>query len=308
MSHNPNSLINNPPTVDKSNKSLVLRVTWGGLFVNVFLSIVKFIVGIVGKSQAIVADAVHSMSDLATDVAVLWGVKYWSRPADDEHPYGHHRIETIITLFIGVTLAIIGFGIGYKAIVTLRAADVSQPRWIAIWGALISIVMKEALFQWTIQVGKRTHSSAVIANAWHHRSDVLSSIPAAVAVGLAAFDPTLGFVDHIGAVIVSLFIFKVSWNIIKPALVEFSERSASKEEREYIETLVKRIDGVRSVHALRTRRFGAGYFIDLHIQVDGLMSVWQGHEIAAKVKYQLLENGPDILDVIIHVEPFNESS
>ena len=281
----------------------VRRITWIGLVGNVFISVLKFVVGIIGASQAVVADAVHSLSDMTTDIGVLLGVRYWSTPADEDHPYGHGRIETMVTTALGITLAGVALAIGYNAIATVREAHIRQPGWIAFIGATTSIVVKEILYRWTLAVGKRAKSTAVMANAWHHRSDALSSIPAALAVVVALINPVWSFIDHIGALIVSLIILHASWRIIKPALGELADRGEPKHIRSQIEALVKALEGVEAVHAIRTRRVGPGIHVDLHITVEGDMSVYRGHDISEKVKKQLLDNGPDVMDVVVHLEP-----
>jgi cation diffusion facilitator family transporter len=291
------------PNRELHNVAEVRRITWIGLVGNIAVSALKFVVGIIGASQAVIADAVHSLSDMTTDIAILLGVRYWSNPADEDHPYGHGRIETIVTLAVGIVLAVIAFGIGYNAISTVRVEHIRQPKWIAFIGAMASIVVKEILYHWTVAVGKRARSTAVIANAWHHRSDALSSIPAAIAVVVALVNPDWAFVDHIGALVVSLFILHASWRIIKPALEELADRGAPSHINDSIEALVMAIDGVDAVHAIRTRRLGASIHVDLHITVDGNMSVCEGHDIAEAVKQQLLENGPDVIDVVVHLEP-----
>ncbi len=282
----------------------IIRITWIGLIVNLFLSIFKFIVGFLGYSHAVIADAFHSLSDMSTDLAVLLGVKYWSAPADENHPYGHSRIETIITTVIGLILFIVALGIIFTSISNIRQMHLKQPVWIAITGSLLSIILKEALYRVTVAVGKRTRSSAVVANAWHHRSDAMSSLPALIAVSLAVINSKLAFIDHIGALIVSIFILKVSWNITLPCLSELSDTGAPKKYYEKIKSIAMDIKGVQAVHAIRTRKFGSGLHIDLHIMVDGEMTVQKGHDISEIVKYTLLEKIPEILDVVIHLEPY----
>jgi cation diffusion facilitator family transporter len=289
---------------DTQYASQVRRVTWAGLVVNVFLSVLKFIVGYLGSSHAVIADAVHSLSDMGTDSVVLLGVKYWSAPPDENHPYGHKRIETIVAGAIGIALALVALGIGYNALATIRDVHLIQPGWIAIAGSVVSIILKEAVYRWTIAVGRRAKSSAVIANAWHHRSDALSSVPVLIAVAVAAITPRLAFIDHVGALVVSIFILKVCWDILSPALSELADRGASQEIRETIRSIAMEIDGVRSVHAIRTRRLGSGIHLDLHILVDGEMTVRMGHEISGAVKSALIEKGPEIVDVVIHLEPY----
>jgi cation diffusion facilitator family transporter len=282
----------------------VRSVTIAGMAVNLFLVLVKFAAGILGGSQAIIADAVHSLSDMTTDLAVIFGVHFWSQPPDQSHPYGHRRIETAVTLFVAAMLVVAGIGIGYHSLETVREPDIASPGWIASIAALISIVAKEIVFRLTISVGKKLRSGAVIANAWHHRSDALSSIPAFIAAAVAAVNPSLAFVDHIGAVIVSLFILKVAWDIGAPAAAELVDRGVSASERDLIRTVALETDQVHDVHAIRTRKLGSGVFVDLHVLVDPGMTVHQGHEIAELVKHRLIEKGSDITDVVVHIEPF----
>jgi cation diffusion facilitator family transporter len=281
----------------------VRRITWIGLIANIILAALKMIVGVLGSSQAIVADAVHSISDMTTDIAVLIGVRLWSHPADECHPYGHRRIESIVTVGIGVTLVAVALAIGYRGIASVRDVHIVQPRWIAFIGAAISIVAKEALYRWTLHVGKRTRSAAVRANAWHHRSDALSSIPAALAVAIAAFDPHWSFVDHIGAVIVALFILHASWRIIGPALAELSDMGAPVDITTRICEAASATEDVHDVHAVRTRRMGPSVFVDLHITVDGAMTVHWGHLVSEAVKRNIQNQVPDVVDVVVHLEP-----
>jgi cation diffusion facilitator family transporter len=281
----------------------IRRITWIGLFGNIFISALKFVVGILGSSQAVVADAVHSLSDMITDIAILVGVRFWSSPPDECHPYGHRRIETIVTIGIALALAGAAIGIGYRGLATMNSDDIEKPGWIAFVGAMISIVIKEILYRWTLRVGQREKSPAVIANAWHHRSDAFSSMPAAIAVAVAAVNPKLSFVDHIGAVIVSLFIFYASWKIIKPALNELSDRSAPAGVHDLIVAAGMKIEGVENVHAIRSRIMGNGIYVDLHITVQGNMSVSRGHDVSEEVKSTIMEQVPDVIDVVVHLEP-----
>ncbi len=283
--------------------SQIRLVTWCGLGANALLSLLKFVVGILGSSQAVVADAVHSLSDMSTDLAILVGVRFWSAPPDEDHPFGHRRIEALVTTGIGIALAVAAGGIGLKAISTLRDTNILQPSWIAVVGPAVSIVVKEAMYRWTKAVGTRVRSPAVKANAWHHRSDAISSFPALVAVIAAEINPDWAFVDHVGALIVSLFIFKVAWDVAKPALVELSEGGVTVRDREQVEEIARTIEGVQDVHAVRVRKHGASMFVDLHILVAGDISVREGHDISAAVKRRLLKEGPDVADVVVHTEP-----
>lgn len=284
---------------------LIRRVTWGGMAVNVSLAGIKFLVGFLGASQAVIADAVHSLSDMTTDIAVLLGVRFWSAPPDKEHPYGHQRIEALVTMAIGLALVSVAVGLVYNSLATIHDDHIQEIGWVAVVGPILSILGKEALYQWTVHVGVHVKSTAVIANAWHHRSDALSSIPALIAVVVAALYPEWGFVDHIGAVIIAVFILKVSWDIIVPALQELSDTGASLKTQEQIRDLTMMVKGVKSAHAIRTRKFGAHLHVDLHILVEPELSVRAGHSISEDVKQHLLQQGPDVLDVVVHIEPYD---
>lgn len=296
--------MNKPETVNSPNHRFQVRkITLIGMVINILLSVLKFILGIIGFSQALIADAVHSLSDLGTDIAVLLGVRFWSAPPDEKHPYGHGRIETMVTTFIGLALFAVAVRIGYGALVTITSPDIRQPTIFAFCGALLSIILKEVLYRWTLIYGKRIKSTAVIANAWHHRSDALSSMPVAVAVVISMINPKWSFVDHVGALIVSLFIMAAAWKIIKPALMDLTDRIVSPEILNEIEQISLNTRGVKSVHAIRARKIGSGIHVDLHILVDASMTVLRGHDISTEVKHRLLENVEDIVDVVIHLEP-----
>lgn len=285
----------------------IKKVTWIGLIANLLLAAFKFTVGVIGKSQAVVADAVHSLSDIGTDVAVLLGVKFWSSPADSEHPYGHWRIETLVTAIIGIALFIAGIEIAYKSITSINEVHKTGPSLIAIVGPMISIILKEVLYRWNKSVGKNIKSKALIANAWHHRSDALSSIPVLFAVLLASINPKFVIVDHIGAFVVSIFIMKVSWDILKESFGELVDVSAPKKDLKKIKDVIKKVTGVKSIHAVRTRKLGPGLHVDLHVLVDGNITVKEGHDISEEVKRELIEKGPDVFDVVVHLEPYEES-
>jgi len=284
----------------------VRRVTWIGMAINIGLAALKLVCGLLGNSQAVVADAVHSVSDCATDVAILIGVRYWNKPPDACHPHGHRRIETVVTVLIGLSLAGVALGLGYRAVATMLAPHGGPPGWIALLAAAVSIVSKETLYHWTVVVGHRVKSSAVVANAWHHRSDAFSSIPAFVAVGGAMLMPAWTWLDHVGAIVVSLFILHAAFNILRPAYNELIDTGASMMVSRKLALLAEGVEGVREVHGLRTRFVGGGLHVDLHVLVDPHLTVAEGHRIAGKVKYELLKEGPDVADVLVHLEPFEE--
>lgn len=284
----------------------VRQVTWVGLVVNVMLAALKLVCGVLGHSQAVVADSVHSITDCATDVAILVGVRFWIKPPDDCHPHGHRRIETVVTVLIGVSLAGVAVGLGYRAVTTLLAPNGGTPGWIALVAAGVSIVAKETLYRWTALVGRRVKSSALVANAWHHRSDAFSSVPAFIAVGGALLMPGWNWLDHLGAIVVSLFILHSAVKILRPAYNELIDAGAPVMVRDELAALAAGVPGVREVHGVRTRFLGERLHVDLHVQVDPQLTVQQGHDIGGAVKYKLLHEGPDVADVLVHLEPFAE--
>lgn len=288
---------------DADREKIVRKVTWVGLWVNLFLAAIKFTAGIYGRSQALVADAIHSLTDLTTDIAVIAGSHYWSRPPDENHPYGHRRLETLVTVFIGVVLIAAGIGIGWKAISALQEKHASPPGWIAVAAALASIVCKESIYRWTAMTGRRVKSAALAANAWHHRTDAFSSIPVLIAVAGARVFPSWSFLDHLGAVVVSMFILHASIKIIWPGLSELIDVGAPKETRKKIRDIALKNEGVLQVHDIRTRYISSSIQVDLHIVVDGLITVRQGHDIADDVKARIIDRIPEVLDVIVHVDP-----
>ncbi|MCP4605522.1 MAG: cation transporter [Proteobacteria bacterium] len=290
----------------ESHATEVRRVTRIGLAANLILSGLKLAGGILGSSQAVIADAVHSLSDCVTDLAILIGVRYWTRPPDSDHPYGHRRIETVVTVFIGLALAAVSFGLVYNAIISFNEPRSEVPGPAALVAALISIAVKEALYRWTRSAGERIKSSALVANAWHQRTDALSSIPAALAVAISWFDPSLIFFDGIGVLLVSLFILHAAWRIIVPGIDQLTDKGVGSEETDEIRNLALQVKNVRGVHKVRTRFAGLGLQVDLHVLVDGDLTVCQGHDIAGEVTSRLLENKSHVVDVIVHIEPYEE--
>ena len=290
------------PSVQRARE--IRRVTWIGLAVNLALSALKFAAGTLGFSQALIADAVHSLSDSITDGAILVGSRYWDKPPDEGHPYGHGRIETLVTLFIGGVLVVAGLGIARHAVTTIHLKkELPIPGVIALVAAAVSMVTKELIYRWTVRAGQRLKSTALTANAWHHRVDAISSIPALVAVGGAILYPGLTFLDQVGAVVVAVLILHAAFKIILPGLREFVEAGASAEIREEITSLAASLPEVRQVHGVRTRQIANSLQVDLHIVIDSELTIREGHIIAEAVKTRLLTQGPDVLDVVVHMEP-----
>jgi cation diffusion facilitator family transporter len=294
---------NLPDKMKISREAYIRRVTWIGFVLNILLSGLKFAAGIVGRSQAVVADAVHSLTDTTTDLAVIAGSHYWARPPDDSHPYGHRRLETLITAFIGLMLAAAGIGIGWEAVSTLHEHHSAPPSWIALGAAMLSIIVKEALYRWTAVAGKKIRSPALAANAWHHRSDAISSLPVVVTVGGAFIFPTWSFLDHVGAVIVSIFILHAATKIIWPAARELVDTGAPTEIQKKIAQISCSHSGVLEIHKVRTRYISSSLQVDMHIVVDGSITVREGHAIADAVESHIMSEIPEVVDVVIHVDP-----
>ncbi|MCK5542201.1 MAG: cation transporter [Desulfobacterales bacterium] len=285
------------------NKSEIKKITLWGLWVNIFLSIIKFILGFLGNSQAVIADAVHSLSDTFTDFLILFGVKYWTAPPDSDHPYGHQKIESFITILIGFILFLAACGIGYHAITTVNEIHDEKLTIYTLIAPIISILFKEILFRKTYQIGVKTNSSSVKANAWHHRTDALSSIPVLIAVAASLINPKLLFLDHIGALIVSAFILKLSFSIVISNINELIDTGISNEEIENIYKIINSNADVNGCHKIRTRKLGSSVYIDLHLEVDGNLTVSKGHLISEEVKNDLIRGNRKIIDVMIHLEP-----
>ena len=292
----------------KIREKEIYRVTLVGSFVNFLLVIFKFLAGIAGHSAAMLADAVHSLSDFITDVVVILFVRISNKPVDKSHDYGHGKYETLATAFIGMALLGVGFGILWNGatdiLVFLRGGELRQPGMLALAAAIISILLKEILYQYTVRVGKRCHSQAVVANAWHHRSDALSSIGTTVGIGGAILlGPHWAVLDPIAAVTVSFFIMRVSIRLLVPCLDELLEKSLPDSVEREIEGIVLSFGGVSEPHHLRTRRIGNNYAIEIHIRMDGNISLHKAHETATGIEHRLKEKFGEDTHVGIHVEP-----
>lgn len=286
----------------------IFRVTLLGSFVNLLLVVFKFIAGIVGHSAAMIADAVHSLSDFITDIIVIIFVAISGKPEDSDHSYGHGKYETLATAVIGIILFFVGVGIlisGIKAIVgALQGEPLQAPSLLALIAAVISIVVKEVLYRYTVKRGKALGSSSVVANAWHHRSDALSSIGTAIGIGGAVFLGELWrILDPIAAVVVSIFIIKVAVELIKPCIDELVERSLPEEVEQRIHALILQSPQVSSPHHLRTRRIGSCIAIEVHIRMDGQISLSEAHQVASDIERRLKAEFGEKTHIGIHMEP-----
>ncbi len=287
-----------------SNASAVRSTGIVCLLLNCLLAAFKITCGLAGNSHSVVADGVHTLSDTLTDIALITGTLFWGRPPDRCHPYGHRRIETLTTGLIGTALFAAALGIAWNALEHLLAGPQTPPGFIAFAAALISIIVKETMYRWSSTASRRLKSNALAANAWHQRSDALSSIPVAAAVAVNVMAPSLWFIDSLAALLVSAMILKTAWNVACPALKELIDAGADERIVNYISSLALQVEGVRQVHAIRTRYVAGNMMVDLHILVDPGLSVRDGHSIAQKVELRLLKTETDIIDVLVHIEPF----
>ena len=292
-------------------KRKIYRVTFIGFVVNLVLSIVKLIAGLVGRSGAMVADAVHSFSDLATDVVVIAFARISAKPRDPGHDYGHGKYETLATIIISLALAVVGAGILVDSIgrirIVLDGGLLPRPGVIALVAALVSIIVKEILYRYTVRVGRQIQSPSVIANAWHHRSDALSSLGTLVGIGCAYF---LGskwrIADPVAALLVAVFIFKIAFDLIRNGLGELLEQSLPEDVEEEILHIVTANPEVREPHNLRTRRIGASIAIEVHVRMDGRMTVEHSHDLTVEIERRLRERFGEETMIAIHVEPINK--
>jgi cation diffusion facilitator family transporter len=278
------------------------------MFVNIALFLFKLVAGIVGRSGAMIADAVHSASDFATDIVVLAFVRISAKPRDDDHKWGHGKYETLGSLIIGVALFAVGVEIlidsGQKIAAVVAGEVIPRPGFIAILAAAISIVVKELLYQYTIRVGRKLDSPSVVANAWHHRSDALSSIGALLGIGAAyLLGEKWRIADPIAAIVVAALIVKVSYDLCRTALADLLEKSLSHDVEEEILSIISATPNVYKPHNLRTRRIGSDIAIEVHIRVEGTMTVQDSHEISREIERKLRARYGERTAVAIHIEP-----
>ncbi|MFB0963254.1 MAG: cation diffusion facilitator family transporter, partial [Pseudomonas sp.] len=277
-----------------------------GAVVNLVLTVVKVIFGIIGQSHALIADGVHSLADLSTDLMVWFAAKYSNQPADKEHPYGHARIETAFTVGLGVVLIVTAAGIVFdSAQRLLNPETLLQPTPIVLLIAAISILANEGLYQYTIRAAKQFNSGLLKANAWHHRSDAISSI--VVLVGVAGSLMGLPYLDAFAAVGVALMIGHIGWTQAWSSLRELVDTGMEPKTAAALKRIIGNVEGVRGVHMLRSRRMGGMYLIDVHIVVDERLSVSEGHKISEYVRIKLIDSHEDISNALVHIDPEDDS-
>ena len=279
--------------------SKILGVTWLGLATNLLLAVLKGIAGVLAHSSVMVADAIHSFSDLLSDGVALWAIFMARKPKDADHPYGYGRFETLGALFIAILLMITGIGIALHALELTENPPI--PGNLALWAAGLSIVVKEGMYHATVIVGNRSNSKVLIANAWHHRSDAISSIVALI--GIAAAQSGYPLVDPIAAILVAALIIKMGFEIGFESVRELTDKTVEKEVLQNIETLLDNIKSVVHYHQIRARKMGPYMMIDLHVEVDSTLSISAGHQIAEHVRSAILNQLSDqVNEVLVHID------
>ena len=293
----------------KNRAKTIRNVTLIGSVGNLLLTVGKIIAGVVGKSSAMIADGVHSLSDLVTDIIVIAFIKTSAKEQDEDHRYGHGKFETFATMLISFVLIIVGAGILWtsskKVIDSINGVLLEQPGYIALYAALISIVVKEGLYWYTKKTGQRVNSQAMIANAWHHRSDAFSSIGTALGIsGAILLGEKWRVLDPIAGIIVSVFILKVAWEIANPSVNELLEGSLPEEVENEVIDIIENNAGVKGFHNLKTRKIGDVFAFDVHIKVDKDLSVELSHEIATEIENSIRDKYGKQSHIGIHVEPY----
>lgn len=294
----------------KEREKKIYRVTLMGSVVNVILLVFKFIAGILGGSAAMIADAVHSLSDFLTDIIVIAFVRISSKPEDEDHDYGHGKYETLATSIIGLALLMVGLYIFYNGARqiwdVMHGAEIEQPGLVALIAAIVSILLKEWTYRFTVSVGKKVESQAVIANAWHHRSDALSSIGTAIGIGGAILlGKGWAVLDPVAALVVSVFIVKTALGLLSTSSGELLEKSLPKEVEKKIVDIVESEPEVSEVHHLCTRRIGSNIAIEMHIRMPGEISLKDSHTRASDIERMLRQHFGEHTHINLHVEPLN---
>ncbi|MBU4140884.1 MAG: cation diffusion facilitator family transporter [Candidatus Omnitrophica bacterium] len=275
-----------------------------GLFTNIALTIFKFFAGIVGLSRAMVADAMHSFSDILTTGIAYIGICVGERPADEDHPYGHGNAETIAASLVSLIIFIIGIWVGILAMLAVIRGEFRTPLNIALLAAVVSIVVKEALFRYTIKVGRISNSPAVVADAWHHRSDAYSSVAALIGIGGARI--SFLYLDPVAGLVVSGFIVKIALKLIRSNIGIIMDERPHSAFINRIKALARKTEGVKKIDSIKVHRRGSKFTVDLEVAVDSGITVDEGHRIASNVRTKLLEGMQNIGDVMVHVNPYNQ--
>ena len=285
----------------------VRKVTLIGSAVDLLLGIVKIVVGIIGNSQALIADGIHSFSDLVTDGLVLFAVKHGQREADEKHPYGHGRIETLATVILGVALIGVAIGIAYDAGLRLMHPELLlHPGWLALVVATFSIVSKEGIYQYTIRTAEKHNSNLLRANAWHSRTDAISSV--IVVIGILGSMAGFEYLDAVAAIGVGLMVGKIGFDLAWQSTQELIDTAMEPEEIEQITKAIQSVDDVTALHMLRTRRMGSDGLVDVHVLVNPKISVSEGHRVSDTVRAQIMREVEPVTDVMVHIDPEDDET
>lgn len=307
MSNLNDTKIRSAYTSQKERYIAIRNITLLGVVGNVLLTIIKLIFGIIGKSQALIADGLHSLSDLISDGVVLVAAKYSTQDADAEHPYGHARFETLATVAVGGLLLLVAAGMLIDAARRLfEPALLWQPTAVSLAIAVLSILVKEVLYQYTVHVAKCVRSQMLQANAWHHRSDAISSV--IVLIGVAGSMAGVLWLDAVAAIGVSLMIAHIGWSLGWGGVRDLVDTGLDDDQVIEIERIIQSVDGVHLLHDLRSRKMGANALVDVHILVDPRISVSEGHQIGEIVRTSLINEIEDITDVLVHIDPENDEN
>ena len=292
--------------IGEERYKITTRVTIIGAVVNFVLAVFKIIIGTIGHSHALIVDGIHSFSDLLSDALVVFAAKKGNEEPDEDHPYGHARIETAFAAVLGGILIAVGIGIVIDALEKLTSGNIVTPESMTIWVALLSVLSKEILYRYTLIYANRLNSPILKANAWHHRSDAISSI--VVLVGIAGSMSGVPYLDAAAAVIVSMMIAKIGWGIAKESIEQLVDKGLDPEQVKSITQHISEIPGVSQMHMLRSRQMGADALLDVHIEVAPQLSVSEGHRISDEVSKELTEEFPDIAQVLVHIDPENDEA
>jgi len=288
--------------MEEGRYQIAKRVSWNTMIGNILLTVVKAGIGMISRSSALVADAMHSASDIATTVVVLYSMRISQMPPDPEHPYGHGRAESIGAKVLSVILIVVGISMGSSSIRQLISGTLLVPSSLALWAIMLSIIVKEGMYRYTVAVGNKINSPALVADALHHRSDAFSSVAALFGVvGARLGYPVL---DPLAAAVVAVFIVKMGIEVFRSSLDELMDAQVHDGLREDIHRHAISVPGIEHVDEVRVRQYGPHYVIDLKVSVDKQLTVEQGHEIAARVKGTLRETVPSVGDVLVHVNPY----
>lgn len=289
--------------MDSEERLLVVnRVGKTTIITNVVLSVFKIASGIIARSGAMVADGIHTLSDVVTTIAVMIGMKLSTKPDDSDHPYGHEKIEAVVSKLLAILLAITAIGIGYSGIKNIIHSDFTRPGMLALVAAVISIAVKEWMYHYTVRAAKKIDSPSLKADAWHHRSDAFSSVGTLVGIGGAIAG--IEILDPIASIAVCVMIIRVSVEIYIQAYNQLIDKAASQEDINKIKEIISGVKGVYCIDDIKTRIHGSRIFVDVEISVDGNLTVYEGHQIAQEVHDKIESNMPDVKHCMVHVNPY----